>query len=243
MERLFACCLLYFGMVRGVTFDVFGTLFDWRVVRGVVESVFDRCGVDMDVDGFITLWRSKQLFYSQVNTMLGRRHMSFREATRRALVYTLTRYGVALDEHEVEELTEAWDNLSPFPEVGECLVLIRERGLLMAPLSNGDKVSLNKLVSKLPKVFDDIFSAEDAGVYKPHPRIYEQASKKWGLKPADILHVAGAPFDVAGAKSFGMMTVWVNRTGEIYDEFEEKPDFVVRDFRELVNVVGKLSRG
>jgi len=224
-------------MVVGVTFDVYGTLFDWRGVVGVVASVFEGLGVGVSAGEFAEVWRGRQLFYTQVNTMLGVGHVSFREITRRALLYTARRYGIELWAGHVDRLVNAWDDIEPFPEVRQCVRRIKEHGLRIAPLSNGDVSQLRKLVDKLGIEFDDIFSAELVGVYKPHPGIYEQACRKWNLKPSEIMHVAGSTFDVVGSKTYGMATTWVNRTGEVYDEFEAKPDYVVKDFNELLRIL------
>jgi len=226
--------------ISGVTFDVYGTLFDWRTVEKVVFKIFEKKGVEVDVVEFTNYWRSKQLFYTHVNTLLNKCHERFRNLTRDALVHTLRRYGLDMDDAEVEEAVKAWDDLEPFPDIEDALNKVRGMNLKIAPLSNGDLEALRILTAKLSIEFDDIFSAELVGVYKPHPKIYEQAPRKWNLKPSEIMHVAGSTFDVIGSKSFGMVTTWVNRTNMIYDEFHLKPDFTVKNFRELVEVLKRI---
>jgi len=224
-------------MVVGVTFDVFGTLFDWRGIGGIVSSVLREIGVEVSSDEFIEVWRNRQRFYMQVNTLLGVGHVSFGEITRRALLYTAKRYGIELRADHVDRLVNSWDEIEPFPEVKICVRRIKEHGFRIAPLSNGDIVQLRKLIDKLGIEFDDVFSAELVGVYKPHPRIYEQACTKWNVKPSKIMHVAASAYDVAGSKTYGMVATWVNRTSEIYDEFEAKPDYIVKNFNELLRIL------
>lgn len=60
-------------------------------------------------------------------------------------------------------------------------------------------------------------SARQIGVAKPHPGIFEAASRAAGVPPNQILHVGDDPQrDVHGARDAGMRTVWVNRTGQIW---------------------------
>lgn len=55
-------------------------------------------------------------------------------------------------------------------------------------------------------------SARDAGVAKPHRRIFDQAAQRLGVPPAAVLHVGDdGALDVLGGLAAGMQTVWVNR--------------------------------
>ncbi|MDJ0270925.1 MAG: haloacid dehalogenase type II [Aigarchaeota archaeon] len=224
--------------VKGITFDVFGTLFDWYgslVPR--VESMLRESGAAVNVESFMTVWRTKQLSYTQINTMLGKGWMSFREITERALRYTIKTFAVSVSSSALSELISAWYELRPFPDVIPALRRLSEMGYMLAPLSNGDNDMLQSLVKRLDVRFDAIFSAENVGVYKPHPAIYEQAVKAWNIRPEEIMHVAGSPFDAIGSKSYGLKTVWVNRQSSVFDEFDQRPDSIVRDFEELVGVL------
>lgn len=54
-------------------------------------------------------------------------------------------------------------------------------------------------------------SAEEAGWYKPSPKIYRLACQRLGLGPGDIRFVAGTPYDALGAKAVGVQAVLVVR--------------------------------
>ena len=61
---------------------------------------------------------------------------------------------------------------------------------------------------------DHILSAETAGVYKPHPAVYDLPEAELGIAKAEVLHVAGSPNDAMGAIAGGMACYWSNRTGD-----------------------------
>ncbi|MEZ5573466.1 MAG: HAD family hydrolase [Halioglobus sp.] len=59
--------------------------------------------------------------------------------------------------------------------------------------------------------FDFAFLAEDIGVSKPHPQMFQAALDKTGVCASDIVHVGDDPeHDVRGARDMGMHTVWMN---------------------------------
>jgi len=185
-----------------------------------------------ETERFLETWRSKQLQYTMVSTLLGKRHLGFAEITRRALLYTMRSLGLQ-DSGEAAGLVEAWDDLEPYPDVPGPLGQLK-RKYRLAMLSNGDLASLRKLEHKLGVAFDSIISADTAKSYKPSPTIYTLAVKKLKLRPSSILHVAGSSFDWIGAKALGMRVAWVNREKLPTDEWEFRPDLVVEDFTELV---------
>jgi 2-haloalkanoic acid dehalogenase type II len=57
-------------------------------------------------------------------------------------------------------------------------------------------------------------SAEEAGCYKPDPRIYRAACDRLGFDAAQVLFVAGAPYDAAGARRAGLDAAWVRRRAD-----------------------------
>jgi 2-haloalkanoic acid dehalogenase type II len=58
-------------------------------------------------------------------------------------------------------------------------------------------------------------TAEEAGCYKPDPRIYQLACQRLGTDPRRTLFVAGAPYDAAGAQRAGLRVALVNRRPDL----------------------------
>jgi 2-haloacid dehalogenase len=85
--------------------------------------------------------------------------------------------------------------------------------------------------------FDRLLSTDLAQTYKPDPRAYALATEAFGLRREEILFVAHAGWDAAGAKSFGYPTYWVNRAGLAPEELGAPPDAVAYDLSDLVRFV------
>ena len=106
-------------------------------------------------------------------------------------------------------------------------------------LSNGTRVMLDTLVKAtgLDRVLDGVLSVDDAGVYKPHPRVYQLAVDRFGLTPAQIAFVSSNGWDAAGAKAFGFTTFWINRDGVPTERHAPAPDFVLASLEQIVPIV------
>ena len=76
-------------------------------------------------------------------------------------------------------------------------------------------------------------SAQQFGVGKPDPRIFQAASLAAGVQPHEVLHVGDdAALDVLAAQACGMQAVWVNRTGQPWIH-PSQPHLMVTTLTEL----------
>jgi 2-haloacid dehalogenase len=91
--------------------------------------------------------------------------------------------------------------------------------------------------SALAPHIDGILSAEDAGIFKPSPRVYQLAVQRLQLEPADIAFVSANGWDAAGAKAFGFLTFWINRNGEPIERHAPEPDFIVASLGNIGPIV------
>jgi 2-haloacid dehalogenase len=220
---------------RLVTFDVYTAIFD--VEGSLVPALTGRLGAGVDGLALVRTWRSKQLEYALINNSLQRGRMSFRLVTGHALDYTLGRARLSLPDEARNELLAAWDHLQPWPEAGEMLAAVRSRGYPIGALSNGDESMLRALLVHLPVVFDHVFAADQAGYYKPHPSVYALPLKALGLAADQVLHVAGSPTDVMGARSAGLRCAWSNRHGDRVLDPAYRADYESADLRGLLEIL------
>ncbi|MFM2050099.1 MAG: hypothetical protein RL682_590 [Pseudomonadota bacterium] len=80
-------------------------------------------------------------------------------------------------------------------------------------------------------------NAQDVGVGKPDPRIFQAAALHLGLEPHQILHVGDdANLDVIGALNVGMQTAWVNRADHLWSQPQE-PHATVTTMLELCDLL------
>ncbi len=108
---------------------------------------------------------------------------------------------------------EAYLGFKAWPDVPEALESLKSASIRLAFLSNTTPKILDAGIknSGLGGIFDHVLSTDKIRTYKPDPRAYQMAIDAFGLKMEEILFVAFAGWDAAGAKSFGYTTFWANR--------------------------------
>tara|TARA_B100000965_G_scaffold337500_1_gene304343 strand:- start:90 stop:539 length:450 start_codon:yes stop_codon:yes gene_type:complete len=137
------------------------------------------------------------------------------------------------------ELLDLYKKLSPYPEVKKCLDGLKAKKIKIAILSNGTPELLKMLVenNNIQNYFDDIFSIETVGVYKPDSRVYEMPVKKYDCKPENICFMSSNTWDVSGSGVFGYSAVWVNRLNKVFDKLSYKPKYVINNLEELLKII------
>src|SRR5262249_25108762 len=156
--------------IHACVFDAYGTLFDFASAAAACQDV-----LGPKVEALTVLWRDKQLQYTWLRAVQGR-HADFWTVTGDALDFCLERLGIAAPGVR-QRLMDLYLTLRPFPEVPDMLQRVRQAGLRTAILSNGSPPMLAAVVGAagLADRFDAVLSVEEAGVYKPHPRVYRPA--------------------------------------------------------------------
>ena len=137
------------------------------------------------------------------------------------------------------ELLNLYKVLSPFEEVLETLKSLKEHGYKLAILSNGTPNLLNDLVktNNLENFFDDIFSIEEVGVYKPDTRVYDIPIKKYGIKKNEVIFLSSNTWDVSGGGNYGYQSIWVNRNRDVFDYLDFKPKNQINSLKGLLDII------
>ena len=222
---------------RLITFDVYSALCD---VEGSLVPELQQvlCAPDnTDLTAVCRTWRATQLESAQLSNSLARGHRAFRDVTALSLDYTLRRFGLAADVAQRAMLVEAWNRLRLWPEAPDVLAAVAARGYPIAVLSNGDEPMLRALLAHAGVAVPHVFAADQAGYYKPHPRVYALPLERLGLAPADVLHVAGSRTDVLGAKAAGLACAWANRLHDVVLDPAYAPDHELADLTGLLSIV------
>jgi len=172
--------------VKGIAFDMYGTVVD-------VGAVAVACkGIAPDPTAFAALWRTKQLEYTFLLSLMGK-YRNFWTVSDQALEFTTRRLGVEVSPEQRPRLMNAWLEPRPYPEVPAVLARLKERYPL-AILSNGSPKMLRAGLahSGLKADFRWVISADAVKLYKPAPKVYAQAPKQMNLKKASVLGCAGS---------------------------------------------------
>ena len=198
-------------------FDAYGTLFD---VHSAVARFAEKLGPSAPT--FSQLWRTKQLEYSWVHSLMGQ-YVDFWVLTERALDFAFASHP-DVDKSLRDDLLSAYQTLDCYAEVKPVLSTLKEQGARLAILSNGSPVMLEYAVESadLGTVLHDIFSVDYLKTFKTDPRTYQMVSDEFGIKPENIAFQSSNRWDIAGARAFGFHTNWINRSGAI-DEYPDQP--------------------
>lgn len=219
--------------VRACVFDAYGTLFDFAAAA-------KRCrdALGDDIDRLTALWRDKQLQYTWLRALQAR-HADFWQVTGDALDFALETLGI--DKPGLRDrLMNLYLTLDVFPEVVGVLGRLKQAGLKSAILSNGSPTMLDAAVkaARLDMLLDAVFSVEEVGVYKPHPKVYQLAVDRLGVPAAAIAFQSSNAWDAYAASAFGMQVVWCNRYGQRSERLPGAPDRTVKSLDELPGLVG-----
>ena len=217
--------------IKAIIFDAYGTLFD---VNSAAEKCKDKIGDKWE--GFANFWRTTQLEYTWLRSLMNR-HKDFWQVTEDSLDKSMKAFNI--DQSMRNELLNLYKVLSPFNEVPETLKILKEKNLKLAILSNGTPALLNELVksNNLDNLFDDIFSVEEVGIYKPDSKVYDMPIKKYRIKKNEVAFLSANTWDISGGGNYGFSAIWVNRNKNIFDNLDYKPNSEIKDLSELVSII------
>lgn len=217
------------GAIEAVVFDAFA-IFDPRPIANLAERLFPGRGREL-----ADAWRGRQFEYQWLRALSGH-YADFQRATEDALLFAADLLQLALSEDARRALMGSYLKLTAWPDVADALQRLKREGLRSALLSNATPVILHASIANagLEDMFDHVLSTDSQRTYKPDPRAYRQALDAFRLRADQILFVPFAGWDVAGAKSFGYRTFWVNRMGLPPERLGFVADATARDLSNLL---------
>jgi len=217
--------------VKAIIFDAYGTLFD-------VNSAAEKCKgkIGDKWEGFANYWRTTQLEYTWLRSLMNR-HKDFWQVTEDSLDKSMKAFKIDISIRS--ELLDLYKILSTFPEVKEVLNNLKEKNYKLAILSNGTPALLNQLVksNNLDSIFDDIFSIEEVGIFKPSSKVYDIPIKKYQIQKNDVVFLSANTWDISGGGNYGYNTVWLNRNNNTFDNLDYKPQNHIKDLSELLDII------
>ena len=217
--------------IKAIIFDAYGTLFD---VNSVAEKCKDKIGDKWE--GFANYWRTTQLEYTWLRSLM-KRHKDFWQITEDSLDKSMNAFNI--NKSMRSELLNLYKTLNTFPEVKDVLNKLKEKNYKLAILSNGTPSLLNELVksNNIENIFDDIFSIEDVGIYKPDSRVYDIPTKKYQIQKNEVAFLSANTWDVSGGGNYGYNAIWVNRNNNIFDNLDYKAKNEVKNLNHLLDII------
>jgi 2-haloacid dehalogenase len=191
--------------IKAIVFDAYGTLYDVQSVADITEEIFPGYG-----EIITQVWRIKQLEYTWLRSLM-RQYRDFGAVTRDSLTYTLKCLGLEYDDVSFARIMDKYLHLDLYPDAMLALEAMAEKKL--AILSNGSPDMLNALVrnSGLRPILDATISVDAKGIFKPAPEAYTLIESTLKIPPGEVLFISSNPWDVCGAKSFGLNVAWIER--------------------------------
>jgi 2-haloacid dehalogenase len=214
---------------KAIAFDGLA-LFDPRPVALLAEKLFPGNG-----QALMNVWRLRQFDYQWLRA-LSARYANFLQATEESLAFAAKQLKVTLSADQRQQLMSVWTNLEVWPDVSEAISVLREADMRLTILSNMTAHVLNAGLERanLRHAFESVVSTDQIQSYKPDPRAYQLSVSTLQLRREEILFVAFAGWDVAGAKWFGYPTFWANRLGSPMEELGVEADASGPDLNAVV---------
>jgi 2-haloacid dehalogenase len=231
--------------VKALTFDVFGTVVDWRgsIAREVRAFAAEK-KLRVNATKFADAWRSG---YRPAMNRVANGELPWTKIDdlhRLILDEVLAKFRVsALDDAEKAQLNRVWHRLKPWPDSVRGLKLLKKK-FTISTLSNGNVALLNNMAKNAGLPWDLILSAEIFHHYKPEPEVYLGAADMLGLQPGEVMMVAAHKEDLRAAARQGLRTALVLRPNEYgkgrHPDLRPEPAFDINaaDFVDLAAQLG-----
>ncbi|KAI0406502.1 haloacid dehalogenase [Xylaria palmicola] len=221
--------------IKALTFDVFGTVVEWR--ETVTGELVKTARAKIASPAFSQLPEPLQSSFQQLSSDDWARLAEEWRAGYGAFTWgfvpgetewkdidthhyeslkeLLEVRGVAgaYTDEEARSLSLVWHRLRPWNDSAQGIQRLGTR-YVTATLSNGNRSLLADLDAHGSLGFQRIISAADFGAYKPHPRTYLGAVDALGRRPNEVAMVAAHLGDLRAARGNGLRTIYVEREGE-----------------------------
>lgn len=227
--------------VKALTFDVFGTVVDYRtsIIKELTE-LGESKGVSADWEDFADKWRGG---YAPAMDQVRQGEIPWKsidQLHRMVLDQLLLEFQVELTEAETVHLNQAWHRLAPWPDSVPGLTRLKNKYTLVT-LSNGNISLLANMAKHTGLPWDVILSSELARHYKPDSEVYITAASLLDLQYEEIMMVAAHRYDLDAAGKLGYRTAYLSRPLEFgpdgkTDEAPDMPyDIIATDMNDLAH--------
>lgn len=229
---------------EAIFFDLDGTILDWQT--GMEESWLAAC--EAHCDGAFVATELVAAIYERRTWYWGdperarTGRMDIDEVSRQVVRLAFADHGLPESElaHRIADDYRALRlaGIVPYPGAIETLEVLRQRGVRLALLTNGDARTQRRSVElhHLAPYFDCIVIAGEFGAGKPDERVFRHAMQSLSCG-ADTTWMIGDNLeaDIAPAIALGMHAVWVDGLGSGLPEgVDIQPHRIVRAIRELL---------
>ena len=203
--------------IKALTFDVFGTVVDWRgsIARDLGGYFAQRKPpIEADWAKFADRWRKKYQPAMERVRSGNRGFVKLDVLHLENLRENLAEFSIAgLSETEIDHVNRVWHRLDPWPDSVPGMTRLRKRYVL-ASLSNGNVSLMVDMAKRAGLPWDAILGSETARAFKPQPEAYLRAAEMLSLDPTECMMVAAHNSDLHAAAKCGFRTAFIRRPYE-----------------------------
>jgi 2-haloacid dehalogenase len=124
-------------------------------------------------------------------------------------------------------LTEAMERaaaMPPYPDAMAAIGRLRGSGLRVGVLTNSATEAAQTAIDAAGLELELVVGSDQAGAFKPDPRVYECGLERTGAEASQTWMVAAHGWDLLGAARVGMRTAWVGHKERVLPEVAPDPD-------------------
>lgn len=220
-----------------IAFDLYGTILS---TDSITKDLATHLNINKSkAQAVATKWRQYQLEYTWRVTAMGT-YKPFDKITRAALRHAAAEVldGTDVSDDAAERLMAAYDALAVFPDVPAGLRAIQKQqqqqqggpAVEAVVFSNGTEKMLSTSVGSSPDLrpfvssaaggsgggglFRKLVTVDEVRTYKPTAQAYSHLQAEADEENDAVVWLVSAnPFDVAGARSVGLRSAWIDRAG------------------------------
>ncbi len=198
--------------VEAMTFDVFGTVVDWRtsIIREG-QMLSHEKGFEVDWPAFADAWRRG---YGPAMNRVRTGELPWLKIDqlhRMILDDIMVEFAFPeMTEEEIDHFNRVWHRLIPWPDTVRGLHQLKAN-YVIATLSNGNVSLLTNMAKNAGLPWDAVLSAELSGHYKADPEVYIKAAELLSLPHERVMMVAAHKGDLRAAAALGFKTGYVPR--------------------------------
>jgi len=215
-------------------FDVNETLLDMSPLKDSINTALKNdCAFD--------IWFPTLLQYSLVET-LTKNYKDFSEIAGATLKMISIKLDIQLSDTNIKDILSPITKLTAYPEVTNCLKILKENGFKLVALSNGKPQVVNDQLkyAQIHHFFDKVLSIEEVKNYKPHATTYHCAYSLMNILPEDSMLIAAHGWDIAGAKRAGIQAAFISRPGKSLYPLAMQPEIIGSNLKEITESLLKI---
>lgn len=241
-------------MIKGIFFDVGGTLYSYAGMYPAIASVLKEVASRLQLEHqHEELARHYLLANKDVDRLFSERPFYlFRDYSQEIFEGFLARVGSPhlnghFDWFESYHRETVVGSIELRPDCHDTLERLKAMGLYLSAVSNADNNQLLPLIERgqLARWLTHWTSSEEARSCKPDRRFFDIALQKSGLRAAEVLFVGDSlEQDIQGAHAVGMTTALIADVGPAPMHIGREtpdPDFRISRLEELPDIIAKLN--